>query len=46
LKKVTGIAGSTILGDGHVIMILDVGELIRVETERNNTVRSYELEAA
>lgn len=28
LGKLTGIAGSTILGDGRVIMIIDVGELI------------------
>lgn len=31
LKGVPGIAGSTILGDGQVIMVLDVGELIQVE---------------
>lgn len=31
LKAVPGIAGSTILGDGQVIMVLDVGELIQVE---------------
>ena len=29
LKKVPGIAGSTILGDGRVVMILDIGELVR-----------------
>ncbi len=34
LKKVPGVAGSTILGDGRVIMILDVGELVRMETQR------------
>lgn len=28
LKKVPGIAGSTIMGDGRVIMILDINELI------------------
>ncbi|MEZ4702896.1 MAG: chemotaxis protein CheA [Rhodothermales bacterium] len=33
LKKIPGIAGSTILGDGRVIMILDVAELIRLEQE-------------
>lgn len=33
LKKVPAVAGSTILGDGSVIMILDVGELIRLRTE-------------
>jgi two-component system chemotaxis sensor kinase CheA len=31
LKSVPGIAGSTILGDGQVIMVLDVGELIQEE---------------
>ncbi len=31
LKGVSGIAGSTILGDGQVIMVLDVGELIQLE---------------
>lgn len=37
LKKVPGIAGSTILGDGRVIMILDIGELLRMhdDTPRN-----------
>jgi two-component system chemotaxis sensor kinase CheA len=29
LKKVDGIAGSTIMGDGRVIMILDIAELIQ-----------------
>jgi len=31
LKAVPGIAGSTILGDGQVIMVLDVGELVQKE---------------
>ena len=31
LKGISGIAGSTILGDGRVIMVLDVGELIQME---------------
>jgi two-component system chemotaxis sensor kinase CheA len=35
LKGVPGIAGSTILGDGQVIMVLDVGELIQVEDPGN-----------
>jgi two-component system chemotaxis sensor kinase CheA len=30
LKNIPGIAGSTILGDGRVIMILDSGELLRL----------------
>ena len=34
LKKIAGLAGSTILGDGRVIMILDVAELIHLEDER------------
>jgi two-component system, chemotaxis family, sensor kinase CheA len=33
LKKVPGVAGSTILGDGRVIMILDIGELLRMHTD-------------
>ena len=31
LKAVPGIAGSTILGDGQVIMILDIGELVEMQ---------------
>jgi two-component system chemotaxis sensor kinase CheA len=31
LKGISGIAGSTILGDGRVVMVLDVGELIQKE---------------
>jgi two-component system chemotaxis sensor kinase CheA len=34
LGTVPGIAGSTILGDGRVIMIIDVGELIHLYAER------------
>ena len=45
LKKVEGIAGSTILGDGHVIMILDVAQLIRSDKERSR-VQPQELEMA
>ncbi|MCB0300747.1 MAG: chemotaxis protein CheW, partial [Calditrichaeota bacterium] len=30
LKSTQGIAGSTILGDGRVIMILDVGEIAKL----------------
>jgi two-component system chemotaxis sensor kinase CheA len=33
LGKVNGIAGSTILGDGQVIMILDVGEFMKLCAE-------------
>jgi two-component system chemotaxis sensor kinase CheA len=34
LGTVPGIAGSTILGDGRVIMIIDVGELMNLYAER------------
>lgn len=33
LKKVPAVAGSTILGNGSVIMILDVGEMIRMRAD-------------
>ena len=37
LKNIPGIAGSTILGDGRVIMILDTGELLRfVQADKKN----------
>jgi two-component system chemotaxis sensor kinase CheA len=35
LKNIPGIAGSTILGDGRVIMILDAGELLRLAQKEN-----------
>ncbi len=35
LGTVRGVAGSTILGDGRVIMIVDVGELMRMCAGRN-----------
>ncbi len=34
LKKTPAIAGSTILGDGRVIMILDMAEIVRMENSR------------
>jgi two-component system chemotaxis sensor kinase CheA len=34
LGALPGIAGSTILGDGQVIMIIDVGELMKLRAER------------
>jgi len=34
LGTVAGIAGSTILGDGRVIMIIDVGELMKLYAEK------------
>ncbi|GAB5517847.1 MAG: chemotaxis protein CheA [Rhodothermales bacterium] len=33
LKKTRGISGSTIMGDGSVILILDVGEVIRMASQ-------------
>ena len=46
LKKVAGIAGSTILGDGRVVMIVDVGELIRIEMSKRKGLRDRRAEAA
>lgn len=37
LGSARGIAGSTILGDGRVIMILDVGQFLSLTTEKANT---------
>ena len=45
LKKVSAIAGSTILGDGRVIMILDVAELVRLEQNKRRGI-SASAEAA
>ncbi len=45
LKQTRCITGSTILGDGRVIMILDIGEIVQVETERRKDTSSR-LEAA
>ena len=39
LKNIPGIAGSTILGDGRVIMILDSGELLRL-AQKESSVRA------
>ncbi len=38
LRNIHGIAGSTILGDGRVIMILDAGELLRL-AQRGTTLK-------
>jgi two-component system chemotaxis sensor kinase CheA len=35
LGNIRGIAGSTILGDGRVIMIIDVGELMKLCADRS-----------
>ncbi len=37
LRNIPGIAGSTILGDGRVIMILDAGELLRLADKSSRT---------
>ena len=43
LKKVPAVAGSTILGDGSVIMILDVGEMIRLRADELQSVNDPSL---
>jgi len=41
LKNTPGIAGSTILGDGRVIMILDIGEMLKlIQAHQNNAARA------
>ena len=40
LGNVRGIAGSTILGDGRVIMIIDIGELMKMCSEQPDAMRS------
>jgi two-component system chemotaxis sensor kinase CheA len=32
-KRISGIAGATILGDGRVALILDIGELVLVSSQ-------------
>ncbi len=46
LKKVAGVAGSTIMGDGRVIMILDMGELVRLEKNKIRGIEEPRAEAA
>jgi len=46
LKKVAGVAGSTIMGDGRVIMILDMGELVRMEKNKIRGIEEPRAEAA
>ena len=43
LKNIPGIAGSTILGDGRVIMILDAGELLRLAQKASSARVSREV---
>ncbi len=45
LKNIPGIAGSTILGDGRVIMILDAGELLRLADKSNRASAAAEARA-
>lgn len=45
LKNIPGIAGSTILGDGRVIMILDAGELLRLAEKSSKATVSNEVKA-
>ncbi len=45
LKNIPGIAGSTILGDGRVIMILDAGELLHLVERTTKAAISNELRA-
>ncbi len=41
LKNTPGIAGSTILGDGRVIMILDIGEMLKlIQPHQNHAARA------
>ncbi len=43
LKNIPGIAGSTILGDGRVIMILDAGELLHLVDRSSKAASSAEV---
>jgi two-component system chemotaxis sensor kinase CheA len=45
LKNIPGIAGSTILGDGRVIMILDTGELFQLVQKDSKTAAASEVGA-
>lgn len=45
LKNIPGIAGSTILGDGRVIMILDAGELLHLVEKASRAAVSTEVRA-
>jgi len=39
-RRVKGISAATIMGDGKVAMILDVGQLVRMATERPEALRA------
>ena len=45
LKNIPGIAGSTILGDGRVIMIIDAGELLRLVEKSTKAATTSEARA-
>jgi two-component system chemotaxis sensor kinase CheA len=45
LKSIQGIAGSTILGDGRVIVILDAGELFQLVQKDDRFTAAYEVRA-
>lgn len=45
-KKVAGISGATILGDGTVAMILDISKLIELHKEQENIKSSLMNEQA
>jgi two-component system, chemotaxis family, sensor kinase CheA len=45
LRNIPGIAGSTILGDGRVIMILDAGELLRLVEKSSRAAVANEARA-
>ena len=40
LNKTPGIAGSTIMGDGRVILILDVAEMVRMQNAAMNQIEA------
>jgi len=46
LGNVRGIAGSTILGDGRVIMIIDIGEVMKICSEQMENMHSENKVAA
>ena len=41
LGSIDGIAGSTIMGDGRVIMIIDVVDLIETAAKQNNAMQNF-----
>jgi two-component system chemotaxis sensor kinase CheA len=43
LGEITGIAGATILGDGKVALILDVGSLVKMSIQKSTSNRGQEI---